>query len=1050
MKKKAKQFWGIASFILLVLCLPFFAFAEEKPGGFTIPPVEGFILKWSKSGGSELGSSQMFITDLCNLVGVATPDPPRPDLADNAYVFEKAVTRVGPTGRKSTARIDLWLRGKLIWESKQGSDKSVLGDTAPRRIGTAVRDTSSWDKAMLDARIQAQDYAAILPEGEKFPPFIIVADIGRALDIYADFRNTGEYTPFPSAREHRFFLEDFRKPEVLELFRTIWTDPLSLDPSRESEKVTSALALKLAELAKSLEASGHDADTASLFLQRCIFVMFAEDCGLLPHGSFTALLANLEQTPDKFAPAMVDLWKTMQTGGQSTSLGAKVLTFHGYLFEDAQALPLSKDQLVLLSEAAKANWSAVETSIFGTLLERALSPQERHKLGAHYTPTAYVERLVIPTIIDVERGLWEVAKENALDKVIQGDSQAAIATIVEYHKHLTEITVLDPSCGSGNFLAVSLNLLKDLEGEVVQVLRALGLSEREIQQTGYSVGPHQMRGIEIVQRGADISELVLWISYLQRHYKIHGNINPPEPILRPTRSVECRDAVLAFDGLGKAIPAPAWPQATYIVGNPPFIGNFKMRNSLGDNYTEALRKAYPELPKGTEYVLYWWHRAANLVREGKTQRFGLITTNSITQPRGRKVVEYHMSATPSLSIVWAVPDHPWIDDKDGAQVRIAMTVGALTDAPGALLTEIHKKSDAEHQGEQQYIVYFDRQTGRINANLTVGVDVSKATPLLANEGISSPGVKLHGAGFIVTPEQAKSLGLGTISGLERYIRPYKNGRDITGIPRNVMVIDLSGLAIDEVKRRYPAVYQYLLDNVKPERDRNRNEAIRQNWWLFGRTRSEIRPALEGLPRYVATPETARRRFFVFLDAAVLADNKLIVIASEDSYILGVLSSRIHNEWILAAGGRLGVGNDPVYVKSLTFDAFPFPDATEEQKNRIRAIGEAIDAHRKQRQEQHPKLTLSNMYAVMEQMHYGVNLKPQEAQTREQGGLAALMKLHSDLDAAVADAYGWPITLATDEILTRLLELNKQRVVEEKVGNVRWLRPEFQSRAQGHD
>ena len=603
MKIKAGRISSVVLIAFLVFCLPFFASAEEKSGDFNIPPVEGFILKWSQSGGSELGSSQMFITDLCSLIGVPSPNPPRPDLQDNAYVFEKAVERTGPTGRKSSARIDLWIKGRLIWESKQGSARPTDNSAGPRRIGTAVRGTPSWDKAMLDARIQAQDYAAILPDGEQYPPFIIVADIGHAIDIYADFHNTGDYAPFPSARENRVMLEDFRRPEIRQLFYTIWTDPLSLDPSREREKVTHDIALKLSALAKSLEQSGHDSDTASLFIQRCIFVMFAEDCGLLPHDSFSSLLTRLEQAPDSFAPTLTDLWKTMQAGGQSDTLSAKVLRF-GSFFDNAQALVLNKEQLALLREAASANWSAVETSIFGTLLEQALTPQERHRLGAHYTPAAYVERLVLPTIIEPERALWEEAKDAALAKVIQGDSQGAIAEIEAYYKHLAGITVLDPSCGSGNFLSVALNLLKDLEGEVVQALRTMGLSDLQIQQKGYSVGPHQMRGIEIVQRAADISELVLWISSLQRHYKVHGNITPPESLLQLSRSVECRDALLIRDADGSVRRAAPWPKADYIVGNPPFIGSQRMRSALSDSYTEALREVYTELPGNIDYIMF--------------------------------------------------------------------------------------------------------------------------------------------------------------------------------------------------------------------------------------------------------------------------------------------------------------------------------------------------------------------------------------------------------------------------------------------------------------
>lgn len=1046
---------GTAFIVYLVFCLPFVAYAEyngEK--GFALPPVDEFIYKWQNSGGYESGASQMFITELCILLGVPKPDAPRPEVADNTYVFEKSVERIGPSGPKFIARIDLWLKGRFIWESKQGVSPAAPGSVNARRSGHGTRGTPDHDTALLKARMQAVDYAPLLPEGERNPPFVIVADIGYSLDLYADFRSTGEYAPFPSPRENRIFLEDLRKPEVLQLLRTIWTNPLSLDPTKESEKVTREIALLLSELARSLEASGHDADAASLFIQRCIFIMFSEDCGLLPHGSFTALLEGMRETPDKLAPALTDLWATMQNGGESPTLKAKILQFRGYLFENATALPMSAEQLAILHQAAQANWSSVDTSIFGTLLERALSPQERHQLGAHYTPTVYVQCLVAPTVVERERDLWEVAKEAALNAVAKGDQQGAISAVEAYHKHLAEIIVLDPSCGSGNFLAASLNYLKDLEGEVVQSLRTLGLSELDIQRRGYSVGPHQMRGIEIVQRAADISELVIWISYLQRHFKIHGNVTPPEPILRASRSVECRDAVLAWDSTqvaidhaGKAVirfvnprPAAAWPKATYIVGNPPYIGNKGMRQALGDGYVEALRKAYPDLPESIEYVMYWWHRSAELARTGQIQRFGLITTNKIRQKFNRQIVERHVNASPGLTILFAVPDHPWYDARHGgAQVRVAMTVCGMEQGRGLLADSILERKDSD------YIkVDFDYRRGRIHTNLTVDVDATKLAPLKANEKLSWRGVTVVGKGFIITPEQAKSLGLGRIPGLERHIRPYMNGNDLAKQSRGVMIIDLFGLDIEEVKRRYPEVYAWVVDNVKPQRDNVRRQTRRDNWWLFAEPAPNMRNALSGLQRYIATPQTSRRFYFSFLNADIIPDDQLIAFAFDDAYFHGILSSKFHRVWVTATGGRLGAGNDIRYVKSVCFEAFPFPNTNDEQKIRIRALAESIDILRKQRQQLYPQLALSDMYGVMEQIYYGVSLKPQEALIREQGNLDMLLQLHTDLDSAVADAYGWPVTLTTDEILFRLLELNNAHVTEEKVGKIRWLRPEYQN------
>lgn len=1032
---------NITACILFLLCLPLAAFAEtDTQRGFVMPPVEAFIAKWNPSGGSELGSSQSFLIELCALLNVPRPESPRSSLQDNSYLFEAAVPITGPDGKTTTGRIDLYKKGCFIWESKQGSDKPAPGEKGPRRQGTALRGTQGWDRAMIAAKAQAEGYARGLPAKDGRPPFILVADIGFVVEVYADFRDTGIYTPFPSARDYRITLEDFRKTEVQERLRAIWTDPLSLDPTRESAKVTQALAVKLAGLAKSLEDGGQSPDDVSQFLMRCIFTMFAEDVDLLPYDSFSQMLENLQNTPEGFAAAATDLWTTMQTGGQSSSLGRQVLNFRGYLFQDAKALPLDKKQITLLLEAARANWSAVEPGIFGTLLEKALSPRERHKLGAHYTPPAYVERLVVPTIIEPLREEWDSVKGSALAHVMSGDHQAATAEIEAFHQRLCAVIVLDPSCGSGNFLTASMELMKELEGEIIQALRDLGQSERQLAAKGIAVGPHQFRGIEVVRRAADVSELVLWISYLQKHYAIHGRVNPVEPILQDYRSIECRDALVTWNADGSARRADPWPKSDYIIGNPPFIGSQRMRSALGDEYTESLRKIYVELPGNVDYVMYWWSTAANLLQKGEIRQFGLITTNKIRQTNNQRVVESYLSATPPISFVYAIPDHPWMDDsqKEG-RGRVSMGVCAQGKHPGVLAEVILERREGNFVR-----VNLQNDVGTINSKLSLGPSTAGAQALKANQNIASRGMELRGSGFIVTEKEAQELGLHSISGLENYIRPYRNGQDIAGISRNLMVIDLFGLKSEEVKRRYPAVYQWILDKVKPERETNRREASRKNWWIFGEARATFRPALEGLSRYIATPETARRRYFVFLDKSVLPDNKLVAVASDDAYVLGILSSRIHTEWALATGGRLGIGNDLVYVKSQCFDAFPFPDAADQQKARIRALAEAIDAHRKQRQALYSELTLSDMYACLEQMVWGVNLTQWETTTSQKGDLAVLMKLHNDLDGAVAEAYGWSGDLSTEEILARLLELNRQRTQEEKAGKVRWLRPSYQN------
>jgi hypothetical protein len=294
--------------------------------------------------------------------------------------------------------------------------------------------------------------------------------------------------------------------------------------------------------------------------------------------------------------------------------------------------------------------------------------------------------------------------------------------------------------------------------------------------------------------------------------------------------------------------------------------------------------------------------------------------------------------------------------------------------------------------------------GRINCDLTVGADVTKAAALHANAFICSPGVKLHGDGFIVTPAEAEHLGLGHKPGLENHIRHYRNGRDLTGTPRGVMVIDLDGLTAEEVRRRFPKVYQHLLATVKPQRDRNNEEYRRIHWWLFGRKNTLMRGFTAGLPRYIATVETAKHRVFQFLDASILPDNKLVCIGLADAYHLGVLSSRAHVLWALRAGGQLGP--TPVWMKTICFDPFPFPNPPESLKNRIRATAEELDALRKNVQAEHPGLTLTQIYNVLEKLRSGERLVTQDEAIKTQCLVLILKEHHKKLDQLVAEAYGW--------------------------------------------
>lgn len=398
-----------------------------------------------------------------------------------------------------------------------------------------------------------------------------------------------------------------------------------------------------------------------------------------------------------------------------------------------------------------------------------------------------------------------------------------------------------------------------------------------------------------------------------------------------------------------------------------------------------------------------------------------------------------------LHLAMAIPDHPWVDGANGAAVRIAMTVAAPGAGEGQLLT-VTGEQPGEH-GE--VAVELTERTGLIHADLSAGANVAAAQPLRAMSGVSSPGVKLHGAGFIVTPEQAAEWRYPTL------IRHYRNGRDLTDKPRGAMVIDAFGLSAEELRTLHPGVYQWLLERVKPERDAKGNTkdgaGYAKLWWLHGKPRQEMRKQLSGLPRYIATVETAKHRTFQFLDASILPDNMLIAIAVNDAYTLGVLSSQLHIDWALATGSRLGVGNDPRYNKSRCFETFPFPDEdtgpTPQLRERIATLAEQIDAHRKRvlaPESGHTGLTLTGLYNVLAALREGRPLTAKEKTQHAQGLVGVLRELHDELDAAVLAAYGLAAQASTDDILAHLVQLNTQRAAEEAQGRVRWLRPEFQN------
>jgi hypothetical protein len=866
--------------------------------------------------------------------------------------------------------------------------------------------------------------------------------------------------------------------------------------------VTREIAERLARVARGLEEAGHDPEVVAGFLTRCLFTFFAEDVGLIPKQSFQQLLVYCAANPGQFVPLLQELWRQMDTGGFSAAIRSDVLHFNGKLFRDATVIPLPEHQIRGLAEAAQASWNEVEPAIFGTLLERALNPTERHRLGAHYTPRAYVERLVMPTVIEPLREDWATAQAAALTLANEGDTKGAVAEVRRFHEQLSHVRVLDPACGSANFLYVTMEHMKRLEGEVLNLLEDLGASQTRLDTAGFTVDPHQFLGIELNPRAAAIAELVLWIGYLQWHFRTRGNVMPEQPVLRDFHNIEHRDAVLAYDRVelvtdehgrhvtrwdgrttkrhpvtGEQVPdeeaqvpleryvnprKAEWPEANFVVGNPPFIGNKRMRTALGAGYVEALRNSWPEVPESADLVMYWWHHAGQLTRDGMLRQFGLITTNSIRQIFNRRVVEPYLE-NGELALRFAIPDHPWVDSAVGAQVRIAMTVAARGAAHGTVLSVAVEDADSPDDA----VIRTVARAGPISATLTTGQDVSTARLLRSNQGLCWQGCKLVGAGFQVDSETRAAWVAANPRTSQRLPR-YTAGGDLVKRRKLRFAIDTFGLTEHELAEDYPELYQHLRNYVHPERSANNDRGFRERWWLMGRPRPELRGALADCRTYLATSEVSKHRVFVRLSwPEDLIDGSVIAIALDDPAALSILSSRSSATWILANGGRLGVGNDPRFNTDRCFDTLPFPTSYAGLNKR----GLRLEELRKRQQDLHPDLTLTSMYNVLEKLRASEELTAKERVVHEHGLVSVLKQLHDELDLAVLEAYGWSdlaplmevangnrspsaagassreeaIRSLDENLLERLVALNAERAAEEARGLIRWLRPEFQAK-----
>ena len=827
---------------------------------------DAFIAEWRASELKESSAAQEHFIDLCRMLG--EPTPAEADPTGESYCFERGARK--DTGGDGWA--DVWKRGCFAWEYK-------------------------GRRADLDAAFnQLRQYALALEN----PPLLIVSDMAR-FRIRTNWTNSVSET-------HEFALDDLADAANRDKLKWAMSDPERLRPGETRQMVTERAAATFAELAQSLRERGHDPQTVAHFVNRLVFCMFAEDAGLLPDDMFTRMLEHARRRPQEFAELARDLFGAMATGGR---IGFEAVAwFNGGLFDDDSALPLERHEIDSVLKAAALDWSEIDPSILGTLFERGLDPDKRSQLGAHYTDRDKIMRIVDPVIVRPLLAEWETVKADIAATVERAEAagspgartrlrRQADGMLRSFLERLRTFTVLDPACGSGNFLYLALHALKDIEHRVQLEAEALGL------QRGFpAVGPANVKGIEINAYAAELARVSVWIGEIQ-WMRRNGFTEARDPILKPLETIECRDAILAPDGT-----EPDWPTVDVVMGNPPFLGGKLLIKELGEDCVSRIFAAYKHrVPPEADLVCYWFVKAGQQIGLGKARRAGLVATNSIRGGANRRALQ---AGTEGRPIFDAWSDQPWVID--GAAVRVSLVCFSPSEdshAPevrldGEPVDEIHADLTAKRGG--------------------VGIDLTQTKRLSANSGTAFMGDTKSGAFDISGGLAREWLRLpANPNGRPNadVLKPWANGMDLTRRPANKWIVDFGWNMSEADAALYEEPFRHAREHVYPKRQQNRDKRIRDKWWRHERPRPEMWKALGGLPRYIATPTIAKHRLFVWLDARVCPDHQLIVIARDDDTTFGILHSRFHEAWSLRLGTSLK--DRPRYTPTTTFETFPFPD-----------------------------------------------------------------------------------------------------------------------------
>src|SRR5665213_117046 len=995
-----------------------------------------FKKKWALYKGKETSAYQVHFDDLCRLLGQPTPAEADPS-GNDSFCFQKRVVKdaelfqlddtpgAGEPAERGFA--DVWKKGCFAWEYK-GKKKN---------LDEAYKQLLRYRESLLN------------------PPLLVVCDFDRYI-VKTNFNGTVQEV-------HEFTNDQIDRPENIPILRALFTDPDFLKPQRTTAAVTEALAEKIGEAARSLQkresveledaksrAEVSYAQRKNLriarFLNRIVFCLFAEDTRLLPANLFSDVVKTSTDDPKHFARTIENLFKVMATGGDFGQ--HKIRYFNGHLFDDSTVFELNEEELRILGEAAEADWQFIEPSIMGTLFERALEAEQRSQLGAHYTSEADINTLVEPVLMQPFRREWSKIKGELAPAYAKGKGNAAQRErLAKFQKQLATVTVLDPACGSGNFLYVSLQLLLGLEKEVITFGTQLGFGFKP------QVSVTQLKAIEINPYAFELAQVSVQIGYLQWR-RANGFDNNRTPVLQVLDGFQNEDALLAphFRNKAKSLKEAQagehkrddalkfytereWPQADFIISNPPFLGDKLMRGQLGDDYVQELRRIYGNrIPGQSDLCCYWFEKARDLIEHKKCKRSGLLATQGIRGGANREVLK---NIKETGDIFFAESDRAWI--LAGANVHVSMV--GFDDA-----SQIEKFLDG-------------RKVSEIQPNLTASAsDISAAKKLKENARI----------GFIGTTKKAplditEAVALDLLNKpnpnkrpASDVVVPYLNAEDVVRRNAYFWIIDFPVSLSQAGAAGYESAFEHVKTHVFPLRVNHREAVQKKFWWRLARPCPEVKQALEPLERFLVTSIVSKHRLFAWHRVPVNPDHALAVFARQDDCFFGIVHSRFHEVWALKQGTRLETR--PRYTPTTCFETFPLPRPTPKQETSIAAPAKELNELRENwlnppewtetRTLEFPG-SVTGPWAryVVKPNKNGVGtvryprLEPRDPDCAEKLKDRTLTKLynerpawldlaHKKIDVAVAAAYGWPVDLKDEQVLDRLLALNLERAAGE--------------------